>query len=153
MPAAPSRELARRDEHMAAAVSNAAAVQGIYEAFGRGDVPTILAALADDVDWETWDDNSAQKAGVPWMQARKGRDAVVGFFEIIGSWTPSRFEVVALMEGGNKVAAEVEAGFTLPNGASFAEQELHLWTFNGEGKVSSFRHYLDTAKHMGLAKG
>jgi ketosteroid isomerase-like protein len=30
-------------------MSNSQAVQSIYEAFGRGDIPAILDALADDV--------------------------------------------------------------------------------------------------------
>jgi hypothetical protein len=29
-------------------MSNLATVQGIYEAFGRGDIPAILDAVADD---------------------------------------------------------------------------------------------------------
>jgi ketosteroid isomerase-like protein len=36
-------------------------VQGIYQAFGRGDIPSILATVADDVAWEAWADNSARK--------------------------------------------------------------------------------------------
>src|SRR5450755_2616161 len=32
---------------------NIKAIQAIYEAFGRGDVATILEALTDDVDWAT----------------------------------------------------------------------------------------------------
>ena len=47
-------------------MSNVATVQKIYEAFGKGDVPAILAVLADDVEWESWEDNSSVKAGVPW---------------------------------------------------------------------------------------
>jgi hypothetical protein len=46
------------------ATGNAATVVGLYEAFGRGDVPAVLAALADDVRWEHWADNTAQRAGV-----------------------------------------------------------------------------------------
>jgi len=34
-------------------------VQRIYEAFGAGDVPAILELLADDVEWEQWEDNRA----------------------------------------------------------------------------------------------
>jgi ketosteroid isomerase-like protein len=34
-------------------VSNAETVQAIYEAFGRGDVPTMLEKLDDAVEWET----------------------------------------------------------------------------------------------------
>ena len=33
-----------------AADDNLATIQGIYEAFGSGDVDAILAAVADDVD-------------------------------------------------------------------------------------------------------
>ena len=43
-------------------MSNLATVQSIYEAFGKGDVPSILDTLADDVEWESWSDNSAVKA-------------------------------------------------------------------------------------------
>jgi hypothetical protein len=42
-----------------------AAAGAIYEAFGKGDIPTILGYIADDVRWEAWQDNSAQQAGVP----------------------------------------------------------------------------------------
>lgn len=138
---------------MTTTVSNLATVQGIYEAFGRGDIPHVLAQLADDVAWEDFADNFATKAGVPWMQQGTGVAAAVRFFEIIGGWTFERFEVKALMEGGNKVAAEVEADVFLGNGNRFREQEVHLWTFNEAGKVASFRHYGDTARHIAAAQG
>ena len=64
-------------------MSNIATVQGIYEAFGKGDVPAILAVLADDVAWEDWPDNSSVNAGVPWMVPRRGKDDVVHFFEAV----------------------------------------------------------------------
>ena len=30
---------------------NVKTIQTVYEAFGRGDLPAILDALTDDVDW------------------------------------------------------------------------------------------------------
>jgi ketosteroid isomerase-like protein len=45
------------------AVSNLATVQGIYEAFAKGDIPAILDVLAEDVEWEAWADNSAMEGG------------------------------------------------------------------------------------------
>ena len=30
---------------------NLATIKGLYEAFGKGDLETILGAVADDVDW------------------------------------------------------------------------------------------------------
>ena len=62
-------------------MTNLATVQGIYESFGKGDIPAILDVLADDVEWESWADNSAVKAGVPWMVPRHGKAEAVHFFE------------------------------------------------------------------------
>ena len=61
---------------------NLATVSKIYEAFGKGDIPTVLTYLADDVQWEDWTDNSAQQAGVPWFQSQTGREGAFEFFKI-----------------------------------------------------------------------
>jgi ketosteroid isomerase-like protein len=126
----------------------------IYEAFGRGDVPTILEHLAADVAWESWSNNSAQRAGVSWMQARKGREGVVEFFKAIADLDIRDFNVIALMANENQVAAEIEhTADVRSSGGHFREQEIHLWTFNDHGQVTRFRHYIDTAKHIAAAKG
>ncbi|MGY1639904.1 nuclear transport factor 2 family protein [Geodermatophilus sp. SYSU D00703] len=132
---------------------NAATVAGIYAAFGRGDVPAILAALADDVRWEEWADNTAQRAGVEHMTPRRGPAEVVAFFEIVGGWTLRRFEVLDIIGDGRQVVAEVSGSFDLPNGARLDDEELHLWTFDGTGRVTRFRHYADTAKHIAVDRG
>lgn len=82
-------------------------IGAIYEAFGKGDIPTILGHLADDVRWEEWSDNSAQKAGVPWMQAGRGQAGVLAFFQALSQLQFHGFGVVSMMAGGNQVAAEV----------------------------------------------
>lgn len=123
-------------------------VQSIYESFHRGDIPAILGQLADDVRWEEWDDHHGQRAGVPWLTARNGKDAVPGFFEVVGRFQFHEFRVLTLMSGGNQVAAEVIIDATVPSGKRVRDEEIHLWTFNAEGKVSRFRHYVDTAKHI-----
>ena len=46
-------------------ISNLATIQGIYETFGKGDVPAILEVLDERVEWEAWENNSAVNAGVP----------------------------------------------------------------------------------------
>lgn len=128
-------------------------VQSLYEAFGRGDVPAILDKLADDVRWEDWPDNGAQKSGVPWMQPRVGREATLDFFNVVGGFTFHEFEVRSLMAGGNQVVADVLVDATIPSGARVRDEELHLWTFDETGKVTRFRHYLDTAKHTAATLG
>jgi uncharacterized protein len=128
-------------------MSNLEAVKTIYEAFGRGDVPTFLSLLADDVDWELWEDNFAQQYDVPYLRYKKGAANVVGFFQEVARLGIKEFKVLSVMEGANQIAAEIEI-----ETAMFRDEEIHLWTFNADGKVSRFRHYVDTAKHIAAAE-
>ena len=134
-------------------VDNAATVAAIYDAFGHGDVPAILERLADDVAWDQWSDNFAQRAGVAHLRGRHGRNDVAGFFGVIGAWTVLDFAVLDIIGTGRQVAAEVRAFFALPDGPRFADEELHLWTFGEDGRVVRFRHYCDTAKHIAVSEG
>ena len=132
---------------------NATTVADIYAAFGRGDVPAILRVLADDVAWEDWPDNFAQRAGVPDMTARHGRADVGNFFALVGNWTVLDFAVVDVIGTGRQVAAEVRLSFAVPGGGRFIDEEIHLWTFDADGLVTRLRHYTDTAKHIAAARG
>ena len=136
-----------------APTGNAATVAEIYAAFGRGDVGAILERLAENVDWEPWRDNFAQRAGVPWLTPRRGRQTAAGFFEIVGGWTVLEFSVLDIIGTGRQVVAELQVAFELPDGGRFADEEVHLFTFDEDGRVARFRHYLDTAKHIAAARG
>jgi ketosteroid isomerase-like protein len=131
-------------------VSNLATVRGIYDAFGKGDVSAILEVLADGVEWEDWQDNSAVKAGVPWMIPRHGKGEVVHFFETAGQMEILDLQVLNIMEGGNQVAVEfvIEANLPAWGGGHYRDEEIHLWTFDDSGKVVRLRHYTDTAKQI-----
>jgi hypothetical protein len=62
---------------VAVPASPAATVTAIYEAFGRGDVPTILSLLAEDVLWDgDWADSFAQRSPVEHYLSRRGRSQV-----------------------------------------------------------------------------
>lgn len=127
-------------------------VIAIYDAFGRGNVPGILEHLSENVQWENWTDNTAQKAGVPWLQPRNGKMEVPEFFKIVGSFKIIDFQVLSLMAGGNQVAAEIILEAEIPaTSQRLRDEEMHLWTFDERGKVIRMRHYTDTAKHMGAA--
>jgi uncharacterized protein len=125
-------------------------VRGIYEAFGRGDIPAILGRLAEDVAWEYWE-STAHDAGVPWLVSRRGRAGAEAFFQSVGSWTFQEFTVRDILASEQRVAVMVVVEATLPSGKRFRDEELHLWTFDDEGKISEFRHFVDTAKHIALA--
>ena len=134
-------------------VTHIDAVNGLYAAFGRGDIPAILELVADDIRWEHWADSFVQRADVPSLQPRDGRAGVAAFFEEIGPWDVTEFSVLGLMASDNQVVAEIVIEATLPNGGRFRDEELHLWGFNDEGKIDRMRHYVDTAKHIAAENG
>jgi uncharacterized protein len=129
------------------------AVAELYAAFGRGDVPSILALLSDDVRWEHWADSSAQSAGLESLAERTGPAEVAGFFEHVGQWEVTEFQVLDLMGSESQVVAEVVIAATLPGGGRFRDEELHLWGFDADGKINRMRHYVDTAKHIAAERG
>jgi ketosteroid isomerase-like protein len=60
------------------------AVEALFEAFGRGDVPYILDQLTDDVHWVAhldpsvpWSGDYSGKANVPWVYVWKLRDGKI----------------------------------------------------------------------------
>lgn len=135
-------------------LSPVAAVSAIYEAFGRGDVPTILSLLADDV---VFDDDSlpsaAQSAGLPLLGPHRGKEGVAEFFAKLGDYTFHEFQVTDILAGDGVVAARVLIELTYPSGSRFRDDEIHLWRFNAEGLITGLRHYLDTAKHLAAWQG
>src|SRR5438309_12030802 len=69
----------RRNEIMAEQ-ENTEIVKGIYEAFGRGDIPTILNSLADNIEWIV----SGHEDGIPYAGTYRGREGVGQFFSVLG---------------------------------------------------------------------
>lgn len=128
-------------------------ITDLYAAFGRGDVPAILDALADDVRWEQWDDNRAQREGVSHLQPRTGRDGVAEFFGVIGKYVFHTFEIRGLAAGDDLVVADILIDVTLPSGGRLRDEELHVWRFDADGRICGMRHYVDTAKHIAAERG
>ena len=130
------------------AAANLAAVGGIYEAFGRGDIDSILDQIADDCEWEAWLDNHGQKAGIPPMRPRHGRAGVAEFFAYVATMQIQDFQVLDMLASGRQVVVEVQISIAMPDGGSLTDEELHLYSLNDEGKVDRMRHYVDTAKQI-----
>jgi uncharacterized protein len=131
-------------------VGNAAKVRAMYDAFGRGDIPAITERLADDVVWDHWEGGtSAQRAGVPWLQERDGVDGVAAFFESLSGLEFNAFDVTDIIEGGPHVVAFVRVDATIrETGTRFVDEEVHDWVFGDDGRVASFRHYVDTGQQI-----
>jgi uncharacterized protein len=127
------------------ALSNIPTVRGIYEAFGRGDVPAILATLADDVDWEY----GGTATDVPWLQPRRGPAQVVGFFESLAAIEFKQLTATTLLESGSVVVVllQLEAVVKATGVTVTEADEVHIWHFDAAGKVARFRHRVDTLQH------
>ena len=117
-------------------------IQGVYEAFGRGDVQAILDVLTDDVDWAAEADSSA----APWYGVHKGKAEVPKFFEALGS-SVEVSEFTPLSFTSNDTDVMVVIRFTMKviaTGKSGAMEIHHWWRFR-DGKVYLYRGTEDTA--------
>ena len=121
-------------------------VQHIYAAFGRGDVPAILACLAEDIEWEY----GTAPNPVPWLQPLRGRAEVPRFFETLGSQVEFRsFMPKQIIAEGNLVVGLIDLDATVrATGKRVVEtDEVHLWHFNAQGLAQRFRHRADSWHH------
>ncbi len=123
-----------------------ATVQHIYAAFGRGDIPAILACLAEDVEWEY----ASAPNPVPWLQPLHGRSQVPQFFDALLTRVEfHRFEPRQVLGEGALVVGLVDLEATVrATGKRVVEvDEVHLFHFDSAGRVARFRHRCDTLLH------
>ena len=128
-------------------MTHSKAIQTIYEAFGRGDVPTILSHLADDVDW-----NNSRVASkeCPWNGNFSGKSHIPGFFRAVGeNLDLPIFQPHTFIENHKHVVVLLHiAGTVKKNQHPFKNDAVHVWGFDEHGKVNSYRHYNDTAMEL-----
>jgi uncharacterized protein len=132
-------------------LSHIPTVQSIYAAFEKGDIPIILGHLAENVEWEY----GTLDAAVPWLQARTGLAEVPKFFEALGALEFQKFQPKILLESGNLIVALIDLAVVVKaTGRPIVEEdEVHIWHFDAQGKVSRFCHRLDTHKHWLALQG
>jgi quercetin dioxygenase-like cupin family protein/ketosteroid isomerase-like protein len=124
---------------------HAATVATIYEAFGRGDIETILDQLADDIEWES----GVRDTGLDYLRERHGKQEVAGFFSaLMANLVLTHFEPLALCAADDYVTVPVRhAGSIVGGGEVPMTTEAHVWRFGADGKVVSFKHVFDYALH------
>jgi ketosteroid isomerase-like protein len=112
-----------------------AAVQRLYEAYGRGDVDAVLAEVSDDVEWAA----EAASTSAPWYGIHKGKDDVARFFGEIGSNVDvTEFEPLSFTSNGTDVIVAVRWAYTVSaTGKTAAMRMQHWWRF-ADGKIVSF---------------
>jgi uncharacterized protein len=116
-------------------------VQGMYAAFGRGDIPAVLAGMADDIEWH-------EALGMPYGGVFRGGDAVVA--NVFGpiATDVEGFAVVPeeFVGSGDTVAAVVRyTGTGKVTGKTLDVPVVHIWDIR-DGKVTRFRQFIDTVE-------
>jgi uncharacterized protein len=132
-------------------MGNKEKIQQIYMAFEQGHLPAILEQLAESVEWEY----GLISTDVPWLQARRGRTNVPGFFESMNEFELHKFEPKMFLESGNVVVVLIDVELTVKKTGIrvIEEDEIHLWHFDSEGKISRFAHKVDTHQHWAAYQG
>ena len=120
---------------------NTELIKGVYEAFGRGDVPAVLGAFDPDIEWHEAD-------GLPYGGVHRGPDAVAGsVFGPLVEDIPD-FAVVPqeFFESGDRVVTLGRyTGTARETGAQLDQPFAHAWTVR-DGKIARFHQYVDTVK-------
>jgi ketosteroid isomerase-like protein len=122
---------------------NAALIEQTYAAFGRGDIASVVANLADDVEWFA-------PATLPQGGQFQGKTGAVQFFEGLGAaWEGLGLDVEGVGEvGENLVVGVVRADGILRGGGPSGYGATHVFTVR-DAKITRFREYTDLGGPLG----
>ena len=121
---------------------NTQIVKDAYEAFGRGDVESILEKLDEGVVWKGV---YGARSHVPTSGERRGRAQVSEFFkQVAQNVNFSRFEPREFIATGDKVVALGHYTATTPVGKNFDSDFAMVFTLSN-GKVIEFQEFTDSA--------
>jgi len=121
--------------------NNGRTVAGMYEAFGRGDIPHVLAQMAPDVEWiET------EAGNIPAHGTSAGPQEVL---ENVFAKVPEHFEQFELrpelwIEAGDDVVVTGRVVARTHAGRKLDAPYAHVFSFR-DGKVSRNDNFHDTA--------
>ncbi len=121
--------------------ANVLLIQGVYDAFARGDVGAVLGALAPGVVWNEAE-NFHYADGNPYV----GPQAVAAgvFARLAADWVPFASTIDEYLDAGDTVVARGRySGAFKATGKPINAQLVHIWTMAG-GKVAAFQQYTDT---------
>jgi ketosteroid isomerase-like protein len=133
-------------------MNNEQTVREVYAAFQRGDVPAILARVADDVDWRN--DGVASRE-CPWNGDFSGKSKLPGFFAALASELDFKvFDVKKMVTSGDSVAVWLRIeSVARKTGRPLQNDGVHFWAFNDRGQIAQYRHFNDTAAELAAWRG
>jgi ketosteroid isomerase-like protein len=116
-------------------------VRNAYAAFGRGDIPSVVATFDQNIEWVS-PPGSYRVGGV-----HKGADAIIkNFFMVLGEiWENLDVTPREYVDAGDRVFVLGTArGKGKATGKPVAASYVHIFEFKN-GKVARFEEYEDTA--------
>lgn len=122
--------------------SNISLLKQAYDAFGKGDIQTLLGLLAQDIDWEL-----PEVEGIPFTGKRRGLAQAADFFRVLDEcqetreFGPDSF----LAEGDLVIVLGHGTAVVRATGIEYSDNWCHVFRIAG-GKIASFREYCDTHK-------
>ena len=117
-------------------------VRNVYEAYKKRDIEGALAHCADDVVFR-WiaDEERSHHAGV----TSGKQEFLARLVALDHQFEYRRFEPGEIIDGGDKVAAQVELHLTRrTTGKEFVMRAANFWTIQ-DGKIVKMVEYYDTA--------
>ena len=121
--------------------ANVEVIRGMYEAFGRGDVPAVLGQMDQRIEWREAE-NFIYADRNPYM----GPQAVLeGVFMRLGAeWEGFTVTPEEWLDAGNHVVVlGTYTGRSKETGREVRAQFAHVWGVRGE-RVVRFQQYTDT---------
>lgn len=124
-------------------------VRGMYEAFAKGDIPSIIAALDPQVEW--WEaENFIYADKNPYVGPNTVLQGV--FLRIVDEWENFTVSPIDILDTGDTVVGRgCYSGTYKKNGERIKAQFAHFFTFRNE-KVVKFQQYTDTAQFLQAVK-
>ncbi|MGE4322686.1 MAG: nuclear transport factor 2 family protein [Sphingobium sp.] len=112
----------------------------IVDAFSRGDIPTILDKLADDVAWE-----HASVSDVPWYRERRGKADVADFFGSLAAVEFLQWEPKHYFTDGDLVLVVIDSDYRVKkNGRRVVYEDcVLLFRYDEAGRLARFGHRAD----------
>ncbi len=120
---------------------NVTRLQGVYEAYARGDIPSVLAAMEPNLEWD-----EPLAPDYPFRGVHRGPQGVAN--EVFGRFPTYFLEFEAVPEefidAGDRVIVLGEfQGKGKASGKAFRAPFVHIATFH-DGKWVRFQNYTDT---------
>jgi uncharacterized protein len=130
--------------------ADVALIQSLYAAFGRGDIASIIAAVAPDIEWRL----NGSRSDHPLLGSWKGPQGVQAFFDELARIQDfSEFSPREFLSSGDRVFVLGHYASTIrKNGRKAASDWVHIFTVRN-GKLAGFLEFTDTAEFARAWKG